>query len=83
VASLKSVDADDVYEQLDSIRNYLNSLSKAWTKSGRRQIQRTRELAVDRAADAEEIMKENFLTSLVLTLGIGIAIGYLIGRETR
>jgi hypothetical protein len=83
VASLKTIDADDVYEQMDNIREYLSSLSKTWAKSGRRQITRAKELAVDSAADAEEIMRGNLVASLVLALGLGVAIGYFIGREAQ
>jgi ElaB/YqjD/DUF883 family membrane-anchored ribosome-binding protein len=83
MASLRSIDAEQVYDQLDNIRDYLSSLSRTWTKLGRRQLQRARQLTVDSAADAEGIMKENLLASIILALGIGVAIGYFIGRETQ
>jgi hypothetical protein len=36
----------------------------------------------DTAGDAEETINENLAASLILAIGIGVLIGYMIARET-
>jgi ElaB/YqjD/DUF883 family membrane-anchored ribosome-binding protein len=80
---LKTLDADDVYEQLDSIRSYLKRLSQSWNRGAQRQVGRARHFATDTAEEAEEIMKDHLAASILIALGVGVAIGYLIRRETE
>ena len=39
--------------------------------------------ALDRAYEAEELMKDNLAASLVVALGVGVLVGYLIRRGTK
>jgi ElaB/YqjD/DUF883 family membrane-anchored ribosome-binding protein len=39
--------------------------------------------ALDTAHEAEELMKDNLAASLVVALGVGVLVGYLIRRGTE
>jgi ElaB/YqjD/DUF883 family membrane-anchored ribosome-binding protein len=79
--SLKEIDFKDLQEKLESVRDYLGDLTASSNKIARRQLRHARGRAIDTAQEAEEIMKENLAVSLVLALGIGVLIGYLIRRS--
>jgi len=76
-------DMDELYDQLDSLREYVQELSAGMGKSASRQFGRARGLAADAARDAEETMKDNLAASLILALGLGIAVGYFLRRGTE
>jgi hypothetical protein len=78
--SLKDIDLKEVQEKLDSLRDYLSNLAASTSKIANRQWRDTRGQALDTAHEAEKTMKENLAASLVLALGIGILIGFLIRR---
>jgi ElaB/YqjD/DUF883 family membrane-anchored ribosome-binding protein len=78
--SLKDIELKDLQEQLDSVRDYLSNLATSTSKIANRHWRDTRGRALDTAQEAEQLMKENLAASLVLALGIGVLIGYLIRR---
>ena len=80
---VKDLDIDDVYEQLDTLRGYVQQLSQGVGKGASRQFGRARDFASDTAHDAEEAMKDNLAASLVLAVGLGVIVGYLIRRGTE
>jgi ElaB/YqjD/DUF883 family membrane-anchored ribosome-binding protein len=80
---LKEIDADDIYDQLATIAAYLNQLTNAAGKSVSRQWGRARHLVADTAHDAEETMHDNLAASLIIAVGLGVAIGYLFGRRSE
>jgi hypothetical protein len=71
---------DEIYDQLDTLRGYVQELSQGVGKSAKSGYGRARDLASGAAHDAEETMKDNLAASLVLALGLGIAVGYFIRR---
>jgi hypothetical protein len=75
-----NVDVDDLYEQLESLRSYVNELSASVGKGASRQFSRARDYASEAAREAEEAMKDNLAASLLLALGLGIAVGYFLRR---
>ena len=79
--SLKDIDLKEVQEKLDSLRDYLSNLAASTSKIANRQWRDTRGKALDAAYEADQMMKENLAVSLVLALGIGVLIGYLIRRS--
>ena len=79
---LKEVDVKDLLEQLDAVRDYLRDLT-ASSKIANRQWRGTCDLALSPASDAEEMMKENLAASLILAIGIGVLIGYMIAHRTE
>ena len=81
--SLKDIDLKEVQEKLDSLGDYLSNLAASTSKVATRQWHGTRKQALGTAHEAEEMMKENLAASLVLALGIGVLIGYLIRRGSR
>ncbi len=80
---LKALDTEDLYDQLDSIRDSLKGLSRTFGKNAHHQLDRARDYASETAADVEDAMKDHLAASLVIALGLGVAIGYLIRRETE
>jgi hypothetical protein len=40
-------------------------------------------MAAEAARDAEETMKDNLAASLLLALGLGVAVGYFISRGRK
>lgn len=77
------LDVNDLYDQLDTLRGYVQDLSRSVGKSATHSYGRARDLASETAHDAEEAMKDNLAASLLLTLGLGVAIGFLISRGRK
>jgi F0F1-type ATP synthase assembly protein I len=77
------VDIDDLYDQLASLRSYLNELSASVGKDASRQFARARDSASEAVHDAEEAMKDNLAASLILAVGLGVLIGYFLRRGTE
>jgi len=76
----RDLDMNDVYDQLDTLRGYVQELSHGAGKSAKSGYGRARDFASGAAHDAEDTMKDNLAASLVLTLGLGIVVGYFIRR---
>ena len=77
------LDIDDLHDQLDSLRAYVHELSASVGKGASRQFGRARDFASDAAHDAEETMKDNLAASLILAVGLGIIVGYLLRRSSK
>jgi len=80
---VKDLDIDDLYDQLDSLRSYVQDLTASVSKRAGRQFGRARGYASEAAREAEETMKDNLAASLILALGVGIIVGYFIRRSTE
>ena len=80
---LKELDAQDLHDQLDAVRDYIQDLAGSLSKIANRQWGHARGRAVDRVQEAEELMKDNLAASLVVALGVGVLVGYLIRRGTE
>ena len=80
---VKNVDVEDLYDRLDTLGDYVQELSASLSKSASRQFGRTRKFASGATHDAEEAMKDNLAASLILTVGLGIVVGYFIRRSTE
>jgi hypothetical protein len=80
---VKDLDIDDVYDQLDTLRGYVQELSQSVGKGASRQFGRARDFASETAHEAEDVMKDNLAASLVLALGLGLVVGYFIRRGTE
>lgn len=79
----ENIDIDDLYDQLDTLRGYVQEMSKNVGKSANRQFGRARDYASDAAQEAEEVMKDNLAASMILAVGLGIVVGYFIRRSTE
>jgi hypothetical protein len=79
---LKQLDVDDLNDQLDSVRAYLKDLTGSFGKIANRQWGRARNQAADTVEEAEDMMRDNLAASLILALGIGVLVGYMIRRGT-
>jgi ElaB/YqjD/DUF883 family membrane-anchored ribosome-binding protein len=83
VTDVKDIDLDDLYDQLENLRDYVHELSQNVGKSASRQYGRARAYTSEAAQEAEELMKDNLAASLILALGLGLVVGYLIRRSTE
>ena len=81
--SLKEFDVGDLYDQLESMGAYLEELTSAFGKSASRQYGRARDVVADTTHDAEATMKDNLAASLILAVGLGMLIGYMIRRSSE
>ena len=79
---LKRIDIPDLSDQLDVVRDYLQELASSFSKIANRRWRNARERTLDTVEGTSEIMKENPAASLVMALGVGLLIGYLIRRGT-
>jgi ElaB/YqjD/DUF883 family membrane-anchored ribosome-binding protein len=82
VRDVKNLEIDDLYDQLDKLRDNVHQLSQRVGKSASRQYGRARDYASEAAREAEDLMKDNLTASLILALGLGLVVGYLIRRST-
>ena len=73
----------DLYDQLDSLRDYVQELSASTGRNASRQLGRVRAFASDAAHEAEEAMKDNLAASLILAVGLGVLVGYFLHRSTE
>ena len=80
---LKEVQVADFYDQLDTIGAHLKELTGAFSKLANRQWGRARHLVTDTARDAEETMEDHLAASLIVAIGVGVLVGYMIGRSTK
>lgn len=78
---MKNLEIDDLYDQLDKLRDNVHQLSQRVGKSASRQYRRARDYASEAAREAEDLMKDNLTASLILALGLGLVVGYLIRRS--
>ena len=83
LARLKDLDIDDLYDQIDTLRAYMNQLTGSAGTTASRQLGRARVYASGAAHEAEDLMKENLAASFVLALGLGVVVGYFIRRGTE
>jgi ElaB/YqjD/DUF883 family membrane-anchored ribosome-binding protein len=80
---LKETEVKDLQEQLDAVRDYLRNLTTSLSKIANRQWGHARGRAIDTVQEAEEMMKDNLAASLIVALGVGVLVGYLIRRGTE
>jgi hypothetical protein len=80
---LKELDSDELYDQLNAIGAYLTQLAAAFGKIAKRQWGPARDRAIDAVHDAEGAMRDNIAASLLIAIGLGVALGYLIGRSSE
>jgi hypothetical protein len=80
---VKDIDLDDLYDQLENLRDYAHQLSQSIGKSASRQYGRARAYTSQAAKEAEELMKDNIAASLILIIGLGLVVGYLIRLSTE
>jgi hypothetical protein len=79
--SLKEVHVADLYDQLDTIGAYLKELTGTWGRMANRQWGRARHRVADTAHDAEQTMEDHLAASLIIAIGLGVLVGYMIGRS--
>jgi hypothetical protein len=79
----RDFDLGDVHDQLDALRGFVQDLSQSVGQEARSSYGRARDLAAEAARDAEGTMKDNLAASLLLALGLGVAVGYFISRGRK
>jgi hypothetical protein len=79
----RDLDLDHLYDQLDSLRGYVQELSHSVSKSAGRNYGRARDYASEAAHEAEETMRDHLAASLVIAVGLGVLVGYFLRRGTE
>ncbi|MCK4276126.1 MAG: hypothetical protein KAX78_06410 [Phycisphaerae bacterium] len=79
----RDLDLGDVHDQLDALHGFVQELSRDVGQDARSSYGRARDMAAEAARDAEETMKDNLAASLLLALGLGVAVGYFISRGRK
>jgi ElaB/YqjD/DUF883 family membrane-anchored ribosome-binding protein len=79
----RDLDMDDLYDQIDTLRGYVQDLSRSAGKSAGHGYERARDLASVAAHDAEDTMRDNLAASLVVAMGLGVVVGYFLRRGTE
>ena len=77
------LDIDDVYDELEALRDTVQEVSARVGQRARSGYGRARDLATETAQDAEEVMKDHLAASMLLALGLGVAVGYFLRRSTE
>ncbi|HSH64015.1 hypothetical protein [Methyloceanibacter sp.] len=80
---VRDVNVDDLRDQLDGLRDYMNELTHSAGSTANRRIKQARLAASSAATDAEELMKDNLAASLILAAALGVVVGYLIRRGSE
>jgi ElaB/YqjD/DUF883 family membrane-anchored ribosome-binding protein len=78
-----SFNIEDFYDHLGSLRELLQELAASAGKSTRWQYGRARDVATEAAEEAEKSIRDNLAASLIVAVGIGLVIGYLIRRGSE
>jgi hypothetical protein len=79
----ENLDVNDLYDQLDTLRDYVQELSQSVSRNANRQFGRARDYASEAAHEAEETMRDHLAASLILALGLGLVVGYFLRRSTE
>jgi ElaB/YqjD/DUF883 family membrane-anchored ribosome-binding protein len=79
----QALDINDLHDQLDTIRGHLKELSHAFSRTTHHQLGRARAFASETAHDAEDTMHDHLAASMLVALGLGVLVGYLIRRGTE
>ena len=83
VRDVNALDTDDLYDQIEKLRDNVHQLSQRVGKTVSRRYGRAHDYASEAAKEAEDLMKDNLAASLILALGFGLLIGYFIHRSTN
>jgi ElaB/YqjD/DUF883 family membrane-anchored ribosome-binding protein len=73
-------DAQDLANQIESIRNDIQSLTSTVGRIANKQINRAQDKAVDAANEAEEAIKRNPLSAVAIAVGLGFLFGVFTRR---
>jgi ElaB/YqjD/DUF883 family membrane-anchored ribosome-binding protein len=79
----RDLELDDLYDQLETLRGYVEELSRSAGRSAGQGYGRARDFASEAAQEAEEAMKDNLAVSLVVALGLGVLVGYFLHRSSK
>jgi ElaB/YqjD/DUF883 family membrane-anchored ribosome-binding protein len=79
---LKRIDISELSDQIDVVRDYLQELASSFSSIANRRWRNARERTLDTVEGTSEIMRDNPAAPLVMALGVGLLIGYLIRRGT-
>jgi hypothetical protein len=82
-SSSKELDVDELYDQLSTMGAYIKQLTGAFGKVANRRWGHARALVAGTAHDAEETINDNLAASLIIAVGLGVLIGYMIRRGSE
>jgi ElaB/YqjD/DUF883 family membrane-anchored ribosome-binding protein len=71
----------NIAQQLSAAAAFLGQLTQGFGRQTSSQLDRARAVLSEAAHDTHENLRDNVVVSLVLAAGVGLAVGYLIGRS--
>ncbi len=74
------VDPEELYDQLAHLKSQVRDLRQQAGSVASDRARQARDYAFGRIDDAEELVKDNVGASLLLALGVGLAVGFLLRR---
>ena len=80
---IKDINTDELQNRLDQMREQLGSLTRTFRRNAGRQVGWAHRAATDTVDEIEDAMKDHLAASLVLALGLGVVVGYLIRRGSE
>ena len=79
-ASASARDAEDLANQIDSIRADIQNLTSTVGRIANKQINRAQDKAMDTANEAEEAIRRNPLSAVAIAVGLGFLFGVFTRR---
>jgi ElaB/YqjD/DUF883 family membrane-anchored ribosome-binding protein len=79
----RDLELDDLYDQLETLRGYVEELSRSAGRSAGQGYGRARDFASEAVQEAEDAVKDNLAVSLVVALGLGVLVGYFLHRSSK
>jgi ElaB/YqjD/DUF883 family membrane-anchored ribosome-binding protein len=73
-------DAEDLANQIDSIRADIQNLTSTVGRIANKQINRAQDKAIDTANEAEEAIRRNPLSAVAIAVGLGFLFGVFTRR---
>lgn len=73
-------DAEDLANQIDSIRADIQNLTSTVGRIANKQINRAQDKAMDTANEAEEAIRRNPLSAVAIAVGLGFLFGVFTRR---
>ena len=79
-ASQLSRGSDELADQIDAIRNDIQSLASTISRIANQQLGRAQDKAIDAATQAEEAIRRNPTSALAMAFGFGFLFGVFTRR---
>ena len=80
---IKDINTEELQDRLDQMREQIGSLTRTFRRNAGRHAGWAHNAATGTVDELEDAMKDHLAASLVLALGLGVVVGYLIRRGSE